>query len=282
MVSPTLITAGANLLGGFLNRRAQRKANEANRPVNQVKEWEAAGINPLFGISSGGYIPHQASTAIGDSVATAGGIFAEHLAGKKEQELRETQLEQENETLKKQLDKVVKPSVPGHMETYGDILPLPSNGVRNANSESDSRDLSGALGAGVSFGTTQRVVATGRELEVAPYSSGPGFTEIYNDLTGPLVVPGSNGEPMGIDEVATVAVAIPINYGVRLGQKFGEYVDGARAREKMRRIYEQVREVEKLKAIGDGHWGKSLPRSIAPTQSEIDKFNYRRNVFGGQ
>lgn len=127
MVASALIGAGASLLGGLFNRSAQNKANERNRPVNQVKEWEEAGINPLFGISSGGYIPHQANTAIGDSVATAGGIYAEHLRGNKEQELRETQIELENELLKKELDKLAKPVEPSHMERYGKVLPLPSS-----------------------------------------------------------------------------------------------------------------------------------------------------------
>lgn len=117
MVLPALIAGAFSLANGAANRNAQREANDANRPVNQVAEWEAAGINPLFGISSGGYIPHQA-TSIGDSFATAGAQFADFIAGDKEQELRETQLELENEVLKKELDGLVKPQEPGHLEAY--------------------------------------------------------------------------------------------------------------------------------------------------------------------
>jgi hypothetical protein len=124
---PALIGAGASLIGGAANRKAQRRANAANRPVKQVRQWEEAGINPLFGISSGAYIPYQA-TSIGDSFATAGGIFAQHLSETKEQELRETQIELENEKLKKELDELAKPSEPSHLDRYRGVLPLPSQG----------------------------------------------------------------------------------------------------------------------------------------------------------
>lgn len=121
------IGAGSSLIGGALNRRAQRKANDANRPINQVREWEAAGINPIFGISSGGFIPHQAAS-IGDSFATAGSQFARGLELDHAEKLKQTELAKENEKLREKLDEVAKPRQRGHMERYGDILPLPSNG----------------------------------------------------------------------------------------------------------------------------------------------------------
>ena len=279
MVLPALIAAGASLVGGAANRNAQRKANEKNRPVNQVEEWEEAGINPLFGISSGGYIPHQAAS-IGDSFATAGGIFADHLARKEETDLRKTQMELENQRLKKELDKVANPSEPGHMETYGGILPLPSNGGYNASNQGNSSAISPRNGDGLSFGSTLDRVATGRELEVAPYTSGPGFTEIDNDLTGPIIVPGADGEPWGIDELATYMVSVPFNLAHRAGGAIRDTVDDYRTRRKMREIYRSVKSHEEPMVIGD-EWGDSLPRSIKPTQQEIDDFNFRRSVIGG-
>lgn len=220
------ISAGASLLGGLFNRNAQKKANEANRPVNQVAEWEAAGINPLFGISSGGYIPHQA-TSIGDSFATAGAQFADFIAGDKEQELRETQLELENEHLKKKLDGLVKPSEPGHLAQHGALLPLPSQGLSDGTPDQNPQVVS------VGDGGIRHVdwAAPDRDVEVAPYTSGPGVTEINNAFTGgrPILVPGSDGEPWGIDEVITATAVggpqyLAHMYSDYIGQPFADFV----------------------------------------------------------
>jgi len=121
------IAAGASLIGGAANRRAQREANEANRPANQVREWEAAGINPLFGISSGGYIPHQAAS-MGDAFATAGAQIQRGMELDHADKIRETELAQENEKLREQLDEFANPRRPGYMQQYGALLPLPSVG----------------------------------------------------------------------------------------------------------------------------------------------------------
>lgn len=138
-MSAALISAGASLLGGFFNRSATRKANEKNRPENQVREWEQAGINPIFGLSSGSYVPHQASM-IGDSFAAAGAQYARSLDLQHEKELRETQIELENERLRLEIDKMSRPSEPGHMKKYGGILPLPFE--RNLNDRQPDSVLS--------------------------------------------------------------------------------------------------------------------------------------------
>lgn len=145
-----LIGAGASLIGGALNRKAQKKANAANSPVGQVAQYEAAGLNPVPFMLGGGYIPQQA-TSIGDSFATAGGIFAEHIATKKERNLRETQIELENERLKKELDKLARPSEPGYMQSYGGTIPLPSLG--GSNERRDLQTLSGPVVGSSSYGS---------------------------------------------------------------------------------------------------------------------------------
>lgn len=124
VVAAAALSAGSSLLGGLFNRNAQKKANAANRPVNQVREWEAAGINPLYGISSGGYIPHQAMT-LGDSFASAGARIARGLELKHEDELRETELEQENERLRGEIVKLAEAPLPGYLPQYRGLLPLP-------------------------------------------------------------------------------------------------------------------------------------------------------------
>lgn len=120
-----LISGASSLLGGFLNRRDTRKANAANSPVGQVAQWEAAGINPEFGISSGGYIPQQAST-IGDSFATAGAIFGDALERDHAAKLKETEVKKENVELRKKLDDLANPRSAGWLKRYGSIMPLPS------------------------------------------------------------------------------------------------------------------------------------------------------------
>lgn len=137
------ISAVASLAGGALNRRAQKKANAANSPAGQVQQWEDAGINPIFGISSGGYIPQQAST-IGDAFATAGGRIGQALDLKHEQNLRETNLELENEKLRKEMDILANPTSPGYLERYGGVLPLPSLGGSNGQDSNLYRDSASA------------------------------------------------------------------------------------------------------------------------------------------
>lgn len=280
-----LIGAGASLLGGALNRKAQRKANEANRPINQVREWEAAGINPIVGITSGAYIPHQAAS-IGDSFSRAGGAFQRGLEFNHEQELRETELSQENERLKGVLDDLAKPVNPGHIQKYGEVLPLPSVGEIHApgrKSSSSGTGLSVHDGQSLEhgFGSTGSYVAPGRELEASPYTSGTGLTEINNAFTdalgGPVVVPGDDGEPMGIDELATLGAAGAAAASFRvLNSSLTTIRDNAFFNSEMRRANDRSR-----RSKYPDKWGKSPPRSVKSTQKEIDSFNYRRSVTGG-
>ena len=207
-----LLGGALGLIGASKQRKEQRATNEANRPVNQVREWEAAGINPLFGISSGGYIPHQAAQ-IGDAYATAGARFGQAIDARRAEKLAETELKQENTKLREKLDELATPRVPSYMVQYGGALPLPGLGGTNAETRQNADRRSGLVSpvsgdsrSSTGIGSTADV-APGREVEVAPYSSGPGLTEINNiGTSGGIVVPGSDGEPWGIDEVATAVV----------------------------------------------------------------------------
>lgn len=275
---PAVIGAVASLAGGALNRKAQKKANAANSPGGQVAQWEAAGVNPLFGISSGGYVPQQAAS-IGDAFATAGGQFARGLEMDHEKKLRETGMELENEKLRKQIDILSNPEDPSYLASYGGIMPLPRLGGRNAGSQSNNVDVPRVDGNGVPFGSTLNEIASGRELEVAPYSSGPGFTEIHNDLIGTAVVPGADGEPWGIDEVITVGASLPLNWSHQFGEYLGNKWDAGAARNKMSGIYRDVRDAKQSARAQRSGWGQSTPRSIRPTQREIDAYRFRRNVI---
>lgn len=265
-----LIGAGASLIGGALNRKGQKKANAANSPVGQVAQWEQAGINPLFGISSGGYVPQQAST-FGDSFAKAGSQFANAVSLAKEQDLRETNLELQNEKLRMQLDELAKPTEPSHLARYGGILPLPSQGGRNAGSQGDT---GGERLAGLRADGPQ--ASTERKLKVStPY----GVAE-----TDPRWIPAEDVETeygdlvalaysavRGADMVADV-VGVPVAnaYLDHVGKPFADWMTAIGQ--------DQGRSETKVY----GHsWGDSPPRSIKPTQREIDFARFRRSALGG-
>lgn len=75
---------------------------------------------------------------------------------------------------------------------------------------------------GNGLGDTGAYVAPGGKTKINDYSSGAGLTGINNRGTfGPIVVPGDDGEPWGIDEVLTAAVVGLPQAGANLGEKFG-------------------------------------------------------------
>lgn len=207
IIAAAAIGAGGALIDGVANRNAVREANDANRPVNQVAEWEDAGINPIFGISSGAHIPHQAAT-IGDTFSKVGGAFSDAIMFNHEQSLRETELQKENDRLKEGYDKLAKPVELSHLQKHGGSLPLPSIGDTHENAGQNRQGLFGGLFA--PWGAPddhERPYALGREVELAPVASGAGITELENGYTrGTIYLPGNDGEPWGIDEVITAGL----------------------------------------------------------------------------
>lgn len=259
--------------------------------------YERAGFNPLLGVQGGASIPFQPSL-IGDSHSTAGGIFAQGLDMVHDGLLQKTQLAQENEKLRETIDDLAKPSQPSHMDRYGDTIPLPSNGEMNVQGgiSGDNGRYSGAGGglpagqlpdgAVSGNGSTAPIIDETREVLIDPITSGAGFTEISNNLTeffgGPLVLPGSDGEPWGIDELATAVISVPANIGYRIGGAIADAQDAIRTRHKMSGIYRDVASAKKAKRRAASGWGNSPARSIAPTQREIDNHSFRRRaLFGG-
>lgn len=189
---PAAVSAGASLINGSKNRKAQQAANEANTPQAQVAGWEAAGINPIMGITQGQWIPQQAVT-MGDSFANAGAALSRGMELNHEEQLAQTGLRKENEELRESLNELSKRREPSNMERFGDRLPI---GGSNADTSLSGDDLS--------LGRSADDVASGRDVEVAPYTSGAGVSEINNNFTGgPVVIPGDDGEPWGLDELGT-------------------------------------------------------------------------------
>ncbi len=227
-----IIGAGASLIGGALSdksaRDQQRETNEANRPVNQVAEWEEAGINPLFGISSGGYVPHQSARvgAIGDSFSKAGGLLGQALDMQHEQELRETSLEQENDRLNKALDKLVKPSEPGYIQRYGAGLPLPSFGGSDEYVSNGDQGLRQNGDFGADGGTADRFSELRPEHDAV--LTGTDIVKFNQHFSDAEVWEGRYGEPgewlAGMVNIPADAVSTGLYWGQRGVEAYREYI----------------------------------------------------------
>ena len=88
------------------------------------------------------------------------------------------------------------------------------------------------------FSQGENPVAPGRKDDVAPLTNSPGVFEIENDWTGgkPITLPGE-GEPWGIDELATAAV-----FG--LPQMGWNRLQGGDAKEKRQKLFDQMDKID--------------------------------------
>lgn len=88
------------------------------------------------------------------------------------------------------------------------------------------------------FSQGENPVAPGRKDDVAPLTNAPGVFEIQNSWTGgkPVTIPGE-GEPWGIDELATAAV-----FG--LPQMGWNRLQGGDAKEKRQRLFDQMEKID--------------------------------------
>ena len=88
------------------------------------------------------------------------------------------------------------------------------------------------------FSQGENPVAPGRKDDVAPLTNSPGVFEIQNSWTGgkPVTIPGE-GEPWGIDELATAAV-----FG--LPQMGWNRLQGGDAKEKRKRLFDQMEKID--------------------------------------
>lgn len=120
-----LIGAGASLIGGALNRKSQKKANAANSPAGQKAQYEAAEMNPVWGMSNHNYIP-QVSTGIGDAFAKAGGIADDYFTQIELEKKEESKVRKQNTELRKQLDQIAREGPRSDFQRYQSVLPLPS------------------------------------------------------------------------------------------------------------------------------------------------------------
>lgn len=206
-----------------LNHRKQRETDfgwdkRVARDLPQHQRWgfEKAGINPQTGMGvappSHGYTPTFGSNRL-EGLAAA----SETLLGIEALELQRAELEQETERLQEQSEDL-KLSTPGNQIQRRTRPNAPDSRPDNSDADTDGSAVD-------SLGSLGEHVAPGREVKVQHFESGPGLTEINNRATfGPVVVPGADGEPWGVDELATGVVfgfpQVAANAGGAIKERF--------------------------------------------------------------
>lgn len=221
-----IISAGASLLGGVLNNKQRNKEIGMSDPAYIRQRAEAAGFNPLL-FTNQAFQNSSNVPTFGSALADAGHFLGEGLLRnqemKGEQALRITELQQQNERLTELMRRTTLN--PRSRSVYE---------ANNGNANSSSNNSTAPVGSIV--GSTGSLFAPDRAVESVAYTSGTGLTEIDNAFTrmtgGPIVVPGSDGEPLGVEELATlVTVGIPMREGGRLAGAFDDwFLNGRRYR----------------------------------------------------
>lgn len=233
----SVVGAGISLAGGALSQRAARKeaarARAASDPAVIRRKAEAAGFNPLLftGQAFGSSGAMAQTGQFGNAVQDASRMWLNHGIREQELELQRTQLQQENRRLTMLAEeRTLRPQIGGVFARSHNQVLFPA--VRPAGASAGGVD---ELTDGTTdLGSTGAIVAPGREVDVAPYTSGPGLTELDNSFTaGPIVLPGADGEPWGVDEVVTaITIGAPqvlYNVGRNGVRQHREYTDMRRS-----------------------------------------------------
>ena len=240
----TAITAGTSLLGASKSRKTSAAMwlidGLNNLPSGIRRNAEEAGFNPLAFVGPGVGTGAQYQPIMGNGIAQAGAAIGDYLSEEAALRRQRSELEQENQRLNELVhETTLKEEVPG---IYGS-----KNAVQNNRRDSSDRvDIRrGDTSDDQHLGASGSVVAPGREIEVAPFTSSSGLTEINNAATlGPVVVPGDDGEPWGIDELLTAAIFSVPQLGVNAGKRIGEYLDERAQQRRFDRLYQEQEEDE--------------------------------------
>lgn len=155
----------SSIIGGIFKRKAQKEANYQNSPQGQVANWEAAGINPITGITSGANIT-QSAVSMGDIFADAGTAIEAALSGKNIQKtIEETQRQNEVEGLREAVAQLTVPDPIGPVERTGLNIPtvqtrgqetphLTFGGPSQATGDKGQGIIEGGVNHGLSFTDT--------------------------------------------------------------------------------------------------------------------------------
>lgn len=255
---PTLIGAGAKLLGGILGKPKQVSArtNSRNALMGQAQgAREAAekyGFNPLtlLGVSSA-VGPSEQANYLGQSIADAGMMLADGLAKRGEAATAQSALEQENAALREQVQSLtLRPRVGGiyaqreAVPTTRAALGGASNALGRSGGRSGVDGGVGGAGDGVSPDALRPLTDISpldprREVDNAPIGTSAGFMAADNPyLPAPLYVPTWDGdEPFEWDDYVTFPFVMAANGGFRAGRAIGEWADIARENARGNPVY---------------------------------------------
>lgn len=286
-LAPSLIGAGASLLGGALSARAEKKGiaaqNAYNHPTAIRQRAEEAGFNPLLFIGPG--VGQQTavggSNYMGSAIANAGMQIADQMS--KNQELaRLEKLSAENKKLAEKVQTLtIRPKVGGVYAqrqaipslsaavggtNAGASQPYSNNGPRVAG---DGRVDSGGAN-GLSPISTRDPVDPRREVEIKPVPSGPGVMAVENRWLPKMWFPTIDGdEPLDLLDVPSVIFALP-----QLGYHGGQYMTYGGGRESRPSLTRA--EALRLKAQRAAERAAKRPKPDI-----VNRWNNSRPMFGG-
>jgi hypothetical protein len=273
-----LIGAGASLLGASKARKAARYDNQIHFQTHRASA-EAAGFNPLTALEatggsfggSGGPPPLASAELIADAVTS----IHDEFTGRADEARKRVELE--NDLLEIQVEQLrsgVAPAAqgPAQLNTRGN--------------------------AATRVGTTRRSAGTGE-----PYTQGnPAFDMVGNPLTPSLTFGGRDWQS---DPDTSDAEVFEQRYGdiggsvAGAGVAFNDFnyypnrINRIQRRDAIRadqqRIGQNADAEDAIMALPlaparmqrldyDPRFGTGPIRSVAPTQTEVDEYNFRRNA----
>lgn len=242
MVFPLAAVLGlaGTVAGVAAQNNAAKKANAYNDPAAIRARYEAAGVNPLLGLSGGAAsaVVPQIGATIANGLGNVGQLLQQDSQLQLDRDrlqVEQQALEQENRRLSQAAVKsTLSPPVGGvydHLE--------PPEVVTHNSGSSDALDVQEVVysvgGAPLAGGRSNGLgssnsVAPDRPVDVAPYESTPMVMEVDNSVTRkifdkPPRVFGSDGEPLGLGEGLMLAGQLGVQGFYQLGSRAGDFIE---------------------------------------------------------
>jgi hypothetical protein len=179
-----------SLVNGAINRHQQKKANKYNDPAAIAARYYAAGINPRLAFANGNpYQMQPFQSNFSQNLLQAQSTAMQDDREGQALELEKQKLQQQQKLLQKERERSrlasQRPSVfESQTNDYSINQSLSSNAPR-----------------------LRHFVGDNVEIKQEEASIGTGLISIDNKLTGgEIILPGADGEPWGVDELATAVV----------------------------------------------------------------------------
>jgi len=201
-VTSAIGAVGSHLLQSRAAKKQRQESldDDASRFIRTRDGSIAAGYNPLTGLQHGGTT--TLASGVTPPLASAAALrdvsqdFGDLISGREAQQATRDKLE--TDLAKVRLDQAIAQIKAGNAPKVG------VRAKRVGKSPVTKTASRSGTGSGGPFGGSR--FATGREVDVAKLSNSPGVFVLENNMTGGgITIPG-DGEPWGIDELATAVV----------------------------------------------------------------------------